>query len=98
MKTNTHGLKMHGLRKAAGDTKGLNGYYSGQYVQINYDTVEGMVWTNYHYSLGHSSWTHYDCPTVITVCTTSVPMTMQAIADAVYEAVSCLRYIADTPT
>ena len=41
MKTNTHGLKMHGLRKAAGDTKGLNGYYSGQYVQINYDTVEG---------------------------------------------------------
>lgn len=88
MTTNTYGLTMRGLRKAAGDTKGLTGYYSGHYVQISYDTSDGEILTNYHYSLGHNTWSQYHDSDIITVCNASEPMTMQQIADAIVEAVA----------
>jgi hypothetical protein len=86
-KINTHGLKMHGLKKASGETQNY-GYYSGSYVQINYDVSTGDVWTDYHYSLGQNSWTEYRDSDVITVCRTSCHMTMQEIADAISDAIS----------
>ena len=91
MKTNTYGLTMRGLRKAAGATKGLTGYYNGHYVQISYDTSNGEILTNYHYSLGQNSWTQYHGSDIITVCNASNPMTMQQIADAIAEAVAYCR-------
>lgn len=83
MKTNTYGLKMTGLRKAAGETKGLTGQYSGHYVQISYDRSTGEVVTNYHYSLGQNSWSQYHDSNIITVCNVSQPKTMQEIADLI---------------
>lgn len=86
MKINTYGKKMNGIRKASGETKGLTGYYSGHYVQISYDKVTGDVLTNYHYSLGQNSWSEYNDPNVITIGNYSEPMTMQAIADEINNA------------
>ena len=85
---NRHGLILSGLRKAAGETKGLTGYYSGRYVQISYDTRNGAILTNYHYNLGQNSWTQYHNSDIITICNASSPMTMQQIADAIAEAVA----------
>lgn len=84
---NTHGLKMHGLRKACSESKNLTGYYSGQYVQISYDTACGKVLSDYHVSLGQNSWTQYHDPSVIRVCNLSEPTTMQQIADLICSAV-----------
>lgn len=81
-KINKHGLKMHGLRAASGDTENY-GYYSGQYVQVSYDRSTGDVLTNYHYSIGHNWWTQYHDPAIITVAMASNHMTMQQIADAI---------------
>lgn len=88
---NRHGLSMQGLRKAAGETKGLTGYYSGHYVQVSYDTVTGDILTDYHYNLGQNSWSVYHDPDIITICNASIPMTMQQIADATAEAVARQR-------
>ena len=79
---------MQGLRKAAGETKGLTSYYSGHYVQISYDTSNGEILTNYHYNLGQNSWTAYNDADIITICNASNPMTMQQIADAIADAVA----------
>lgn len=80
---NTYGYKMQGIKRAASETKLLQGYYSGQYVQISYDCSTGEVLTNYHVSLGYNSWTQYHDPAIITVCFTGSPMTMQEIADKI---------------
>ncbi|MCM0708695.1 hypothetical protein NBH08_27985 [Faecalicatena sp. BF-R-105] len=82
---NTYGYKMLGLKRAAEETKSLQGYYSGQYVQISYDCSTGEVITNYHVSLGHNSWTHYYNPAIVTVYFASSPIAMQRIADEIAE-------------
>lgn len=83
MKVNTHGLKMTGLRKACSESKILDGYYSGKYIQINYDKLTGEVFSDYHYSLGQNSWTEYHDPNVINCGNICNPMTMQGIADLI---------------
>lgn len=85
---NTYGFRMVGLRKAAGETKDLTGYYSGHYVQISYDHDDGEILTNYHYSLGQNSWSQYHSPSIITICNASEPMTMQQIADRIADLLS----------
>lgn len=87
METDRHGMTMKGLRKAAGATKGLTGYYSGHYVQISFDRGVGEVLISEHCSFGQNSWTQYHDPEVITVCNASAPMTMQEIADRIAETV-----------
>lgn len=86
MAINKHDLKMVGIKAAAAETNGLSPYDHG-YVQISYDTKTGEILTNYHYSIGQNSWTQYNDPDVITVCYAHGKMTMQAIADAIAEAV-----------
>ena len=83
MKINTHGLKMTGLRKVAGQSKWLRGYYNPNYLQLNYDRSTGEVWADEHYSLGHNSWTQYHDSDTITVCNICTQQTMQEIADAI---------------
>lgn len=93
MKTNTHGLKMIGLRKACGETQDY-GTYSPSYDQIFYDRATGEIWTVYHYSLGMNSWTEYHDNDVIHICNAQHHMTMQEIADMIAQRVqeldSCL--------
>lgn len=73
MKLEKYGIKMQGLKKAAGETKHLN-YWNG-YTQISYDLADGEVDVN--------DWTRYHSETIIPVRNTREPMTMQDIADAV---------------
>lgn len=82
MKVNTYGLKMLGLRKASGETKGLTGCI-GYYIQISYDTESGNILTVDHYSLGQNSCTQYHSNNITRICNASSPMTMQEIADEI---------------
>ena len=73
------GIKMQGLKKAAGETKWLDGWNG--YVQISYDRADGEVIAAYHTDV--NDWTRYHSETIIPVRNTRDPMTMQGIADAV---------------
>lgn len=84
MKVNTHGIKMVGLKKAAGETKSLNGC-NGCYVQISYDRADGEVLSDYHCSLGHNSWSEYRSDSILSVCFLDNRTTMQEIADKIAE-------------
>lgn len=81
-KVNTYGLAIKGLKKASGCTEDY-GCYSGRYVEIFYDRSTGEVWGNFQHSPGQNSWTVYHDPDIIKVCTTSIHMTMQQIADCI---------------
>ena len=73
-----HGIKMTGLKKAAGETRGLCGY---GYVEIFYDHSDNTVWGDWHGT--HNEWSEYHDSDIECVCRTSKPMTMQQIADAI---------------
>lgn len=79
MKLEKYGIKMKGLKKAAGETKGLDGWNG--YAQISYDRADGEVMAEYHVSV--NDWTRYRSNSIISVCNALEPMTMQGIADAV---------------
>ena len=79
MKLEKYGIKMQGLKKAAGETKHLD-YWNG-YTQISYDRADGEVIAVYHTDV--NDWTRYHSETIIPVRNTRDPMTMQGIADAV---------------
>ncbi len=87
MTINKYGLKMIGLKKASGSTSDT-GYYSGMYNEIFYDKSTGETWTVFQVSLGQNSWTEYNDPDIIKICNASEHMTMQDIADKIYECVS----------
>ena len=78
-----HGYKMHGLKKASGDTHDY-GPYSPLYNEIFYDISTGEVWTMFHCCIGYNSWTECHDSNVIRVCrAVTRHMTMQEIADAI---------------
>ena len=79
MKLEKYGIKMQGLKKAAGETKWLDGWNG--YVQISYDRADVEVIAEYHADV--NDWTRYHSETIIPVLNTRDPMTMQGIADAV---------------
>ena len=79
MKLEKYGIKMQGLKKAAGETKHLD-YWNG-YTQISYDRADGEVIAAYHTDV--NDWTRYHSETIIPVRNTREPMTMQDIADSV---------------
>lgn len=82
-KIEKHGVQMHGLRKVAGASKGLGGYYAGAYLEVFYDLSTGQVWGKYQYSLGANTWTVYNDPDVIRIGNIYEPCTMQGIADMI---------------
>ena len=79
---NTHNIKMHGLKRASGET--INYGNTGWHTQISYDMETGDVYTDL---LLGESWSEYP-PEVITVCHTTRHMTMQEIADAIARAMA----------
>ena len=83
---NTHGLKMVGLRKVSGETKGLEGRYGRWHLQLNYNTATGELWTNTHVS--SNSQTVYDDANIKVIAMLSDPYTMQELADMVADAVN----------
>ena len=87
---NKHGLRIHGLKKASGLTKEYGAYY-GHFVEIFYNMSTGHVWGVYQYSIGQNSWTVYDDTDIVKICNTYHHMTMQEIADAIYDRTRCLN-------
>lgn len=84
---NKHNLPMTGLRAAAGETR--NSLPARNcYIQISYDRNDGSILTDFYCSIGQQWWTNYHDGSIITVCTTSAPMTMQEIADRIEQAVN----------
>lgn len=84
---------MKGLKKTAGETKDLKGYYSGEYLEIFYDKEKKEVWGIYQYSLGQNTWTVYDDENVIKICNASEPMTMKEIEEQIKEKVKEFYYV-----
>lgn len=80
---NTHGIKMTGIKAAAGATKGLQGCYNGVYEELFYDRRTGEVWTVTQASFGHNSWTEYHDKQIIKICNLDDHKTMQEIADLI---------------
>ena len=83
MKINKFGLKMRGLKTAAGESKCLRGHYDPRYIQISYNRATGDVITDEHYDLGHSWQTFYNNADIINIGNMCSPHTMQRIADRI---------------
>ena len=66
--------KYRGIKKAAGDTKGLNGYNG--HTQIAYDTATDTVYSEYIPNV--NEWNEYHDENIISF-TTEEPMTMEEI-------------------
>ena len=92
-KTNTHGLKMKGLKKASGST--VNYTDAAWYNEIFYDVETGDVWTVFQCSLGCNFETVYHDKNIVKICNTGKHMTMQAIADRIHEKMCWLKYTSE---
>ena len=82
-------LSIKGLKAIAGASKVLKGYYSGHYLQVNYNRATGKAWYNEHFSLGQNSWTQYDDRNIINCGNISEPVTMAELRAKIEEAVRC---------
>ena len=80
-------MKIKGLKKIAGESKKLSGFYSPEYLQLNYNKTTGEAWTNHHYSIGHNSWTEYTEPDVIACGNITEPKTQKELAAMIHEAI-----------
>ncbi len=81
-------IRIKGLKKIAGESKSLSGYYSGQYLQVNYDRATGEAWTDFHCSFGQNSWSQYHDNNIINCGNISEPTTMVQIRDMIEGALS----------
>lgn len=79
---------MKGLKKVAGETKTLRGFYDSIYLQLCYDKANDEVFTIQHCDLGHSWQTYFDDENIINVCNLYNPHTMQDIHNLVLDNVS----------
>jgi hypothetical protein len=81
-------MKYTGIKAAAGATKNLNGYYSGEYVELFVDKSSGKVWTVFHHSIGQQTWTEYHDDNIIKCGNISSPATMAEIKEMIENAFS----------
>lgn len=85
-KVNTHGLKINGLEAASSETRS---YPDGKfYTELFYNLSTGEVFANHHRSLGRLTKAVFDDPAIIKVRCCWRHLSMQEIADAIYQAVS----------
>lgn len=82
MTIDKHGLKMTGLRHAAGATKELTPY-APWHIQLGYDKATGKVICSEVY--GGGNYLEYRDPSIIAIASITKPMTMQEIADAIHD-------------
>lgn len=81
------GLKLHGIKKLAGETKTLNGY-DGRYIQVNYDMRKDEVWGDYLCSIGHNTWVEYHDPHILCCGKVCEPWTMKELRDMIEDEVA----------
>ena len=77
-----HGLKIKGLRTAAGYIISLGRHADGYY-EIFYDRADGQIWAVYNITAADRR--TYPSPNIISVCTTRRHIKMQQIADKLWE-------------
>lgn len=82
-KVNKHELKMVGLKSTSGSTENFT-TRSGLYNEIFYNMKSGEVWTVLQCSIGQTAWTAYQDEDIVKICNTVKHMTMQEIADSIY--------------
>lgn len=80
---NNHGYKMTGIKAAAAETKCIRAN-SGNRVQISYDIESGKVYAEY--LVGSNNWITYNDDSIKHIGFADRPMTMQAIADMIADA------------
>lgn len=71
-----------GIKKVCSESKSL-GRNDGCYLQLNYDLKKHKVFTDFHCSLGHNSWTRYEDENIIFIANIDSPMSMKDIEDLV---------------
>lgn len=76
-------MEIKGLKKIAGESKSLKGFYSPEYLQLNYNKETGEAWADFHHSLGHNSWNQYDDENILFVGNICEPMTMAQIKEMI---------------
>lgn len=79
--------KLKGIKKIAGQSKDLKGYYSDRYLQINVDTATGEVWGDEHVAFNKSWQTLYNNNNVICCGFIDSPKTMAEIKEMVEMAI-----------
>lgn len=77
-------LKVKGLKKIAGETKNLKGFYSGEYLQLNYNKKTGEAWTDFFCNLGQNSWKDYNDSDIIKCGNISEKKTMKEIKEMIH--------------
>lgn len=81
-------MKIKGLKKIATDTLILSDFYAPEYLQLNYDISTGEAWTDFHYSLGHNSWTNYHDSKIINCGIITNPMSVREISKMIENLIS----------
>lgn len=80
-------MKIKGLKKIAGESKNLTGYYSPEYLQLNFDRTTGEAWSNYHYSIGHNSRTEYNDNNILNCGIITERKTQLELAEMIHNAI-----------
>lgn len=83
-KINTHGLTIKGLRKASGKTENYS-FFDNLSTEVFYEISSGEIWTKQQYGKDYTTYVNWK--DIIRVCRTSKHLTMQRLADLVFEAV-----------
>ena len=83
MALNAYGLTIRDIRAAAAHTANLGRENDSGYFEIFYDFSDCRIWTVYNPGASNSK--TYPSPSIISVCTTRNHMTMQQIADRLWE-------------
>ena len=78
--------KFHGIKAAVGEMPRRNNY-DGTYLEVHYDMDEDEVYTHYHCSFGHNSWTEYHDPDVVFVGFYDEPVTMKELCADIERAI-----------
>lgn len=81
---NTYGVEMIGLDAAAQETERIR-EYSGNRVQITYDTETGKVYADF--LVGCNNWVDYNDECMKHICFAELPMAEQEIADMIADAI-----------
>ena len=80
-------MKIKGLKKIAGESKKLTGFYSPEYLQLNYDRTTGEAWSDYHYSIGHNSRTEYHDNNILNCGIITERKTQLELAEMIHNAI-----------
>ena len=72
-----------GCKKVCSESKVLKNRNDGCYLQLNYDLKKKEVFTNFHCSFGHNSYTRYKEENIIFISFIDNPISMKEIDDLV---------------